>query len=373
LAEPRGSITLFGSEDKSTKANSTRGGQGQALQIGAVPETNKEQVYVRFTPRGFVYTLPKKIEAILDTKPDDLRDRHLVRFDKNILDRMTIEGQGKPKIILARKNDAWTIASRNNAPANATEANRLIDVLGTEQVTKFVEDVASNLGKYGLDKPQLQVTLSSFASENTAETKAGDRPFAVIAFGRIDGDNVYARIGDEPFVVAVRKQILDNIFGDPSQWQDLAIFNFKPDQIHRLNVTTDRETTLVRGPNNQWTMPKESAPLNQGNVQTLLNTLSTLHAARWVTAPPPNAFGKPQVVATFTTSPDDKAVHKLTVGSADNQEMPMAKVDEREGAFIINAPDLNALKLSLIQTPASPPPTASPVGPPTATTTATPQ
>src|SRR5947208_17064080 len=107
-------------------------------------EKNKDQVYVRFTPRNFDYTLTVKTQTILDTKPDDLRDRHLVRFDRNILDRITIEAQGKPKVVLARKNENWTIASRNNAPANASEANRLIDILTNEQVTKFVEDVASN-------------------------------------------------------------------------------------------------------------------------------------------------------------------------------------------------------------------------------------
>ena len=88
---------------------------------------------------------------------------------------------------------------------------RMIDALQNERVTKFVEDVASNLPKYGLDKPQLQLTFSSFASENTAETKAGEEPFATIAFGKDEGDNVYARLTDEPFVVAVRRGLLDQI------------------------------------------------------------------------------------------------------------------------------------------------------------------
>src|SRR6266498_3249517 len=107
LAEPRGAITLFGQEDKA----------GQLLQIGGVPEKEKDQVYVRFAPRGFVYTLPKKIEEIFKTKPDDLRDRHLVRIDTNVLDRITIDAPGKGKTVLARKDENWTIASRNNAPA----------------------------------------------------------------------------------------------------------------------------------------------------------------------------------------------------------------------------------------------------------------
>src|SRR5207237_7376983 len=80
MTEPRGTVTIFTDNEK----------QGQILQIGGVPEKEKDQVHVRFAPRKFVYTLPNKIEAILGTKPNDLRDRHLVRFDQNQLDRITI-------------------------------------------------------------------------------------------------------------------------------------------------------------------------------------------------------------------------------------------------------------------------------------------
>src|SRR5216110_3695033 len=104
LAEPRGSITLYDQDDK----------QGQMLQIGAVSEKEKDQVYVRFSSRAFVYTLPRKTEDLLNTRPNDVRDRHLVRIDTNILDRMTIDAPGKGKTVLARKGENWTIVSRKN-------------------------------------------------------------------------------------------------------------------------------------------------------------------------------------------------------------------------------------------------------------------
>lgn len=353
LAEPRGSITLFAADDK----------QGQMLQIGGVPEKAKDQVYVRFAARNAVYTLPKKIEEVLGTKPSDLRDRHLVRIDMNILDRITIDAAGKGKTVLARKAESWTIASRNNQPANSGEVNRLLDLLKNEQVTKFVEDVASDLPKYGLDKPQLQLTFSSFASENTAETTAGEHPFATVAFGKTDGDNVYARLGDEPFVVAVRRALLDNIFTDPLQWQELAIFRFKPDEVHKLIVVTDRESALIRNPNKEWTWVKGSEPINQVNVQSLLNTLTVLRAVRWTGATTPaHAFEKPQITITFTTSPDDKNTHKLAVGGPAGDGMWFARTDEREGTFVISNPDFNALRLPLAATP---PPIAPAVSPPT--------
>jgi hypothetical protein len=355
LAEPRGAITLFSKDDK----------QGQLLQIGGISQKEKDQVYVRSASRGFVYALPKKIEEVLNTRPDDLRDRHLVRIDTNILDRITIDVPGKGKIVLARKNENWTIASRNNAPANSGEVRRLVDTLQNEQVTKFVEDVASNLPKYGLDKPQLKLTFSSFASENTAETKAGEQPFTTITFGKIDGDNVYARLADEPFIVAIRRGLIDQMFTDPVQWQELSIFKFKPEQIHRLNVAATNESTLARDAKDEWAWVKGGGTINQANLQSLLKTLSDLHAVRWVgSTRPQQGFEKPQFTIIFTTSPDDKNFHKLSVGSAAGEGNWFGHVDEREGTFVISKSDFDKLRLPLTTVTGSPP---APVAAPTST------
>ena len=367
LAEPRGSITLFDQQQKKDQKIEIgesikvagREDKGQTLQIGSVPEKEKEQVYVRFAPRGSVYTLSKKIEEILNTKPADLRDNHLVRIDTNILDRITIDAPGKNKTVLARKDGNWTIASRNNAPADSGAVRRMIDTLQNERVTKFVEDVASNLPKYGLDKPQLQLTFSSFASENTAETKAGEQPFATIAFGKEDGENVFARLTDEPFVVAVRRGLLDQISPDPLRWQELSIFKFKPEQIHRISITTDKELSLERDQNNQWHWLKGTGTINQANMEPLLNALSNLYAVRWLAATTPqHGFDKPQLTVAFTTSPDNKTAHKLTVGAQNNDGTVCGRMDGRDGTFAISNSELNKLKLPLEQqATASPSPT----------------
>ena len=358
LAEPRGSVTLFSPDDK----------QGRMLQIGGVSEKEKDQVYVRFSARNFVYTLPKKIESLLNTKPNDLRDRHLVRFDPNILDRITLEAPGKAKTALARKAESWTIANRKDEQANADEARRLIETLQNEQVANFADDVASDLAKYGLDKPQLQLTLSSFSSENTAETAAGEHPFATIAFGKIEGDIVYARLGDEPFIIAVRRSLLDNLWVDPLQWQDVAIFKLKPAEVHRLTVESDQQVSLNRTTNDQWTWSKGTGTINQVNVRSLLNTLTALRAVRWVgPTTPQHGFDKPLLTITFTTSPDDKRGYKLVIGAAAGNGMWFARTDGRDGTFILANPDLNAFRLPLIITATpTPSPVPSATGSPTA-------
>ncbi|HEY3663805.1 MAG TPA: DUF4340 domain-containing protein [Chthoniobacterales bacterium] len=354
LSEPRGSITIYGADDK----------EGRTLQLGAVAEKIKDAVYVRYLPRHAVYALPKKTEEILSVRPNDLRDRHLVRLDTNNLDRLNIESAGQPKVVLARKDQNWTIASRNDQPANSDEVRRLLDTLSNQEVTKFVADTASELPKYGLDQPQVKLTFSSFASENTAETGAGEHPFLTLSFGKVEENEVYARVGEEPFIVAVDRQLLDKIWVDPLRWQALPIFSFKPNDIHRVSRVTDREESLVRNGAKDWKWIKGSGAIDSNDLQSLLNTLATLRAVRWVGATTPaHGFEKPLLILTFTTSPDDKAMHKLTIGNPTDDKMWYAKIDGRDGTFVVNQPDLNAFRLPLTKAAAATSPTAAPSAP----------
>lgn len=351
LAQPRGAITLFTADEK----------DGRTLQIGTAPEKEKDQVYVRYSARNFVYTLPNKIEGVLKMTPAELRDKHLVRIDQDVLDRITIDAPGKSKVVLARKGEDWTSANADNQPANKDEVTRLLSVLQGAEVKRFVEDVASDLPKYGLDQPQLKLTFSSFASENTAESKAGEEPFATLAFGRQDGEEVYARVGEEPFIVTVPRGLLDQIFTDPVQWQSLAIFQFKPDKVHRLAVTTTREIKLARGPKDEWTAEGKE-PINAPQVDALLNTLTKLHAVRWLGGSiPPQVFEKPQVTIDFTTSADDKTTHKLVVGGPAGGGMWYARVEGQTGVFLLSNPDFNALHEPIMpEAPLTPNPASSP-------------
>src|SRR5207249_6854643 len=88
------------------------------------------------------------------------------------------------------------------------------------------------------------------------------------------------------------------------------------------------------------------------NVQSLLNTLSTLHAVRWLGATKPqDGLEKPQLTLAFTTSPDNKASHKLIIGAPASDGTWCAYVDGREGTFVISNSDLNSLRVPLVAQP----------------------
>ena len=114
--------------------------------------------------------------------------------------------------------------------------------------------------------------------------------------------------------------------------------------------------------NNQWHWVKGSGSINQANLQSILKTLSSLYAARWLgPTTPQQGFDKPQLVLSFTTSADNKTSYKLVIGAQNNDGTFCARVDGRDGTFAMRGPDFNILKLPLeMQGKLSPSPAMAP-------------
>src|SRR5207302_10182730 len=79
---------------------------------------------------------------------------------------------------------------------------------------------------------------------------------------------------------------------------------------------------------------------------------------------PQDGLEKPQLTLAFTTSPDNKASHKLIIGAPASDGTWCAHVDGREGTFVISNSDLNNLRVALVAQPLpmpSPTPSVTPL------------
>jgi hypothetical protein len=352
LQEPRGTVTLTTEGEK----------KPVVLQIGLPVEKEKDKVYVKLSTRNSVLVVPKAIEGLLATKPNDVRDRNLLRVEADIVDRITLEPKNGEKIVLARKGESWVrkVGDRDEA-INEVAAARLLSELQNQQVVDFVADVATELPKYGLDQPAVKVTLSSYASENTAETKSGEKPIVSVLLGQSDGDKVYAKLDDEPFVVSVSKTLLDHLLLDPLQWQNLVIYQNQAEEISALEIAREGQptVTLERDKDKKWTLVKGDGQVNQVNVQSLVNTLAGLRAVRWIGATTPeHGLAEPKITVSFKTT---AGAVKLTFGAQTPDLLTYASVEGKAGTFGASQPDVTAFQLPLIE--ASPAP-APPVAPP---------
>lgn len=348
LAEPRGTVSFF-----------TEGAEKPVvLQIGGNgKEKDKEKTYAKLSTRDSVVLVPKEIEKVLENRPNDLRDRKIVRVESDIVDRITVEVPNKPALVLARKGESWVQKDGDKDVAvNEAIPNQLLSDLQNTDVTNFVADTATDLPKYGLDQPQIKVTLSSFASDNTAETKAGEKPIVSVLIGKVEGSSGYAKVDDEPFIVAVPNTMIENIPTDPIQLQDLTLYTYKPEDITTLEYTREGQPplSLEKDKEGTWKLAKGDGTVNQKKVNTLVNTLTTMRAVRWEGATTPeHGLEQPAFRVKFTaTQGDKKTSGQVTIGTATADDMFHASIEGRVGTFVLTKPDYDAFDEALLDKPA---------------------
>jgi hypothetical protein len=360
LQEPRATVTLYTGE-----------GEPVALDLGTNPkdEKDKDKTYAKISTRQAVVLLPKAIESLIATKPNDLRDRSLVRVESDIVDRFTVEGRDGGKVVLARSGESWVRkAGDKDAPVDASLVQTVVSTLTSQQVSEFVADVATELAKYGLDRPAVRVTLSSYASENTAETKAGEKPIVTVLLGRIEADKVFAKLDDEPFIVSIPATVVDLLPTDPLAWQPTKIFQDKSDDIVALEVMREGQPTLSLelDKEKKWKLAKGDGAVNQTHVASLVGTLASLRAVRWIGATTAeHGLENPKLTVSYKTATGGS--RKVRLGGATEDELWHAGADGLAGTFLVSAPDKSAFELALIEKPAaSPSPDAVPPRPPAA-------
>jgi hypothetical protein len=361
LNEPRATLTLFAEGQKDPVV----------LQVGSVKPEKKEEkkeekkdapkapedaksshVYVKLSSRDGVVTVPGTIVNLITTQPNDLRDQSLMRVQSDIVDRITIES-AKGKIVLGRAGEEWVrkVDGKNDEPINSAAAAKLLNDLVNAKVSRFVADLAGELKGFGLDQPQTTVTLSSYSTEGTPETKAGEKPIVKLLLGRFEGDAGYAKLDDEPFIVAVPASMQEDIWTDPLQWQDLKINELKKEDIVGLEITRADQAPmgLAFEKDRGWKLVKGEGKLNQTNLQSLVNTIATLRALRWVGATDAAAHGmdKPSLVIGYTLA--DKKSGKLTLGKLSEDQLWYATAEGKTGTFLVTQGDFDALNAALIE------------------------
>lgn len=346
LGEPRGTLTMTveGMKEPIT------------LKIGNVPEgdENKHKSFAKLSNRPAVTVLQNSaLDPFLKLRPNDIRDKKLVRLETDVIDRITIEPKDKPALVLVRKGESWVQKDGDKEiKINDSIPGKILASVQSTETTNFVSDVATELPKYGLDQPLLKLRLSSFASENTSESKAGERPVATIHFGAVEGDSGYAKLDDEPFIVASPKTLLESIPVHRAQIQPLNVWEVKPESAIALEVTNESGTLKLEKKDNTWKLAAGEGTINEEKVTALVGVLAGIHTSKWF-APgevSKEVLEKPGTTIRVTLKDGEKSdTLTLIVGQALGSEGFYSQVSSKEGTFLLSIADQMTVSQKLLQ------------------------
>jgi hypothetical protein len=340
LDSPTGVLTLYGGEGKKFE-----------IQIGSVVPSNPQAVYAGLPERNTVVEVSKAFASLFNITPNDLRDRKIARLNTDLIDRIAIENADQPKIVLAREENRWRFLSPANAPANANNINRLIQDINDEEVTEFVSDTATDLAKYGLDQPKLKITFSSYSSENTAESNAGEVVLSTLEFGNSEDGVIYARLEEEPYIFSISDQMFGDLPKTRFNFRSLDILDLQRDELMSVNIKKAGEEPLelVRDAKGKWVLKGHENRQNDGQIQLFLTTLTGLRAAAWSgDLNPEDGFDQPSLEIKISYhSGEENREAEIKFGKATAGSQHYGICTEEEGVFLVDDEQFNQLKASL--------------------------
>lgn len=136
----------------------------------------------------------------------------------------TEEGQ----IELSRTANGWDMQKPAAAPVNSNGVDSWLDMLGLVTSTKLVEDQATNLAEYGLDKPvgTYEVTLKDGSKQGLVVGTA--LPIEGFSYVQVEGSSAVYQVSD---------QSLSSLNKTPVDFADTSPIHQENDKVQSVKLT----------------------------------------------------------------------------------------------------------------------------------------
>lgn len=283
------------------------------LLVGAKTPTGGG-IYAKRNDEKRVFSIPAFQENTFNRTTFDLRDKVLLKFDREKVDAVDVTVAGKP-LVIAKEGGDWKITKPVQTKADFGTVEGLVGKLQTAQMKSMVTDSPSpeDLKKYGLDKPEATVDLNAGSARATLQIGAKTP----------EGNTVYARDASKPAVVTIESSLLDDLKKGADDYRRKDLFEFRPFNATHIEMTRNGQTIVldrVKGQGENAPDKWHRASPNPGDVDkekmdTLLSKLSNMRASSFVDAATKTGADKPALVVAVKFDDGKKEEH-VTFGQA---------------------------------------------------------
>ena len=331
LSNPRIQIDFKGAGDKDYRK----------LLVGDKTPTGSD-LFAKRNDETKVFLISASQETSLNRTTFDLREKAILKFDREKLDGIDVTAGGKTMAV-AKDGADWKITRPVQTRADFGSVEGLVGRLGSVEMKSIVTENATpaDLKKYGLDTPEATVNLN-----------AGSARATLLMGGKAADNTVYARDASKPSVVTVESALLDDLKKSADDYRRKDIFEFRPFNANRVEMARNGQTVVlerVKGtgenaPDTWKRVSPTAADVDREKSDSLLSKLSNIRAASFVDAAAKTGLDKPALTVTVKFD-DGKREEKVTFGQT-GSDVYVARPGE-PGAAKIDAADFNETIKSL--------------------------
>ena len=207
-----------------------------------------QQTYVRAAAPGEVdgpiYIVEPDFDRFLRRPVGDFRDKMLLTLAPERITALTVEGADSFDLRLV--DGDWRIkTTRFEAPADGEAVSRILRLYEVIVAEDFVDDAPGDLSRYGLaEGGRLTVTIEQTDPDETVR----------LMLGAASGQQVFAKLAQQPGVVLVASEMLHRLQPDPKALRDRRITTLSPEAIAEFRLSGSGSDMAFRRGDDGWAM-----------------------------------------------------------------------------------------------------------------------
>jgi Domain of unknown function (DUF4340) len=310
----------------------------RTLDLGTKTPTGSD-MYARIDGEKKVFLVQSYLDSTFNRKPFDLRDKKVLNFDREKVDRVEI-ADGDKLVTLVKSGADWRVAAPVEARGDFGAIEQIVSRVQSAQMKSVVNEAATDLKEYGLDKPTTTVTVG------LGSARAG------LAIGKkADGGDLYARDVSKNQVVTIAADLLTDLQKGVTEYRRKDVFEFRPYNLTRLEVTRGADVATFerlkgkgKDSTDVWQNVKTKKAVDGTKFESFLAKLSGLRAQSFADAKTKTGLDTP-VLVTKATYDDGKKTETVRFGR-EGTAAYSSRADE-PGASALNTSELEELFKSL--------------------------
>ncbi|MDP2055809.1 MAG: DUF4340 domain-containing protein [Acidobacteriota bacterium] len=203
------------------KAGSVTG----SLALGDMNATGGE-MYAMKNGDKTVFLVSSFQETSFNRTPFDLRDKKILKFDREKADAVTLVREGRT-MTLARDGSDWKVSGPVPSRSDYSAIEGLITRLASANMSKLVDSEGTELAKYGLDKPVMTITVGAGSAKTILEV------------GKTENGDTYARDRSRPLVFTVDTTLQGDFTKPFDDYRKKELFELRAFYVDRLRAVLD--------------------------------------------------------------------------------------------------------------------------------------
>src|SRR3954469_2349118 len=270
-------------------------GQQRRLLLGQKTPAGSD-VYAKLPDSKRVFLIPSFLDSTFNRSTFDLRDKSVLKVDRDKVDSLELATKDRT-MRFEKKNGEWQIAQPAAGRAEFGAVDGLVSRVSSVQMKSIVRD-ATDLKKFGLDKPAATVRLGSGSSQ------------AALAIGSAaESGSVYAKDLSRPTVFTIESSLADDLKKDASEYRQKDLFDARSFNTNRLEIVHNNQTTVFEKTKvknkdgkeeEKW---KETAPaakdVDASKVEALITAVTGARATGFVDTTAKTGLDKPELTVAF--------------------------------------------------------------------------